>query len=67
MVRLRKGYKESLGLPESISSPELSKLLIDMMLKSSGGYTGNQVVEVLGTVETQDLRLQVSTKEAEMI
>ncbi len=55
-------YRKRVGLPVSVSSDKVSKHLIDMMSKSLGTSTVEVEVEVLGTVETSDLRLQVSIK-----
>ena len=56
-------YRKLRGLPSGMPSAEVSKLLRDMMLQSIGPYTDNLVVEVLGTVETQELQVQVSIKD----
>ncbi len=63
MVLSLKDYLGRLGLPESISPLERSKLLEDMMSKSIGDSMVNLVVQVLGTEEMQGLHLQVSIKE----
>ena len=55
-------YLQLLGVTGLGSSAEVSKRLKDMMLASIGPSMVNQEVEVLGTVETQDLSLQVSIK-----
>ena len=62
MVLSREEYLKRTGLPAQISSKEVPKFLTDMMLESIGSYTDDLVVKVSGTVETLDLRLQVSTK-----
>ncbi len=62
MVLSQEEYYKQLGLPSGMPSQEVSKHLRDMMLESIGSSMVNQVVEVLGTVETQGLQLQVSTK-----
>ena len=67
MLLSDKAYRKLQGLPVSMSSPEVSKLLIDMMSKSLGDSMASLVVVALGTVEMQDLRLQVSTKVQEVM
>ena len=57
-----KEYLERQGLPAGISSDEAIKLLGSMMSKSIGTSMVGVVVEVLGTVETQELSVRVSTK-----
>lgn len=54
--------REQLGLPESVLLKDMPKHLTNMIKKSIGTSMVNQEVVVLGTVETQDLRLQVSGK-----
>ncbi len=58
-------YRKLLGLPSDMPSVGVSELLKSMMSKSIGTSMVEVVVEVLGTVETQDLLLQVSTKARE--
>ena len=60
-----KVYRELRGLPASMQADKLSALLLGMIKKSLGISMANLVVEVLGTAETQDLSLQVSTKALE--
>ena len=67
MLLSDKAYRKLQGLQVSMSSPEVSKLLIDMMSKSLGDSMASLVVVALGTVEMQDLRLQVSTKVQEVM
>lgn len=62
-----KVYRELLGLPLALPSTEVSSFLKDMMLKSIGNSMANLEVEVLGTVETQALSLQVSIKALEQV
>ncbi len=62
-----KVYRKLLGVSVSMPSSEVSNFLENMMFKSIGASMANQVVQVLGTVETQDLLLQVSTKELEEV
>ncbi len=62
MPQSDKDYRKQLGLPASISSEKVSELLEGMMSKSIGSSMGVLEVEVLGTVETQGLHLQVRTK-----
>ncbi len=53
-------YRERSGLPEGLSSKDTLKHLLNMIKVSIGPSSVGQVVEVLGTVETQDLRLVVT-------
>ncbi len=62
MVLLPKVYREQLGLPVSMPPEKVSKFLEDMISKSIGNSMVSVVVEVLGTEETQDLSVQVSTR-----
>ncbi len=55
-------YKLRLGLPASVPSAGIPKLLVDMIDNSMGPSLVAVVVVVLGTVETQDLHLQVLPK-----
>ncbi len=55
-------YLKLLGLPGTMPSQEVSKLLESMMLQSIGDSMVNLEVQVLGTVETQDLSVLVSIK-----
>ena len=65
MVLSDKAYRKLRGLSESMPADKLSAHLLNMIVKSLGTYTENLEVEVLGTVETQDLSLQVSIKALE--
>ena len=60
-------YLKLLGITGLPPGAALRKHLIDMMSKSIGGYMDNLEVVALGTVETQDLQLQVSTKVLEEV
>ena len=51
-----------LGITDLPPGAELPKRLIAMMYESTGVSTELLEVVVLGTEETQDLQLQVSTK-----
>ena len=62
MVLSPEDYKASLGVPVSMPDDKLSEHLLGMIVGSIGSYMANLEVVVLGTVVTQDLQLQVSTK-----
>ncbi len=62
MVKLSKQeYRLRLGLPEAVLDKDISKHLVDTTEASMGTSSVEAVVEVLGTVETQDLQLLVRT------
>ncbi len=67
MVLSPKAYRKLLGLSEGTPSREVSKLLESMMSKSIGDSMVQVEVEVLGTEETQDLSVLVSTKAQEEV
>ncbi len=66
MVLSQEDYLKLLGITGLEPGPALQKQLLDMMLRSLGDSMVQQEVELLGTVETQDLLLQVSIKEQEV-
>ncbi len=51
-----------LGLPSSVVSADIPKILLDMIEASIGVSSVGQEVEVSGTVEMQDLHLLVLVK-----
>ncbi len=55
-------YRLRQGLPATVESVNIPKLLLDMIDNSMGVSSVAVEVEVLGTVETQDLQLQVRPK-----
>ncbi len=55
-------YRLRLGLPGTGTSAEMSKLLVDLIEASIGPSLVGLEVVALGTVETQDLHLQVRVK-----
>ncbi len=63
-----KEYRLRLGLPAApVSSADILKNLEDLIGASIGKSSDALVVEVLGTVETQDLHFRVSPKVFEEI
>ena len=58
MALSREAYLRLIGLPVPTSSSKAIELLQNMIKASIGPYLDRQVVEVSGTVETQDLQLE---------